>query len=281
MSASIRRFAVLTVSTVGLLAGAAGPSHAQFVDYDTFESGAIDPDRWRGFAREGTVAGPSAELVRRVEGGRLRLSLISHGDTASDAGTTIAQQGLHLKQLGVPGGAGFITGLRTTVTITGAKAQDCAANPDATAPRVQLNGTFFNDGSSTGAGDRTGDIQVYLILLKRPSGPNQISAGIQRCQNASCNVFENLAGTAFTTTWALGAPVSVRLLWQRDQGLFRFVANGEVKEMPYPAGVADAGPPVADFKQVQVLNFVENCTSDRKKGRIDALLDGVLVRRQP
>jgi hypothetical protein len=282
VNTSTRRVVGIALVALGLVAGLVGSGHAQFVVYDDFQANVIDPDTWRGFAREGTFGGPSAELLRSIEGGRLRLALTSYGDTAGDTGTAIAQHGLHIKQLGVSGGSGFITGLKTTVTVLGVQAQDCPVNSDNSGPRVQLNGTFFNDGSSTGPNDRTGDIQVYLILLKNPAtGRNTINVGIQRCTTPTCSPFENIGGAQLATTWAENAPVAVRLVWQQAEQRFRFVANGEQKDLAYPAGIAPVAPPVFDFKQVQVLNFAENCQAARTTAKIDAVFDQIEVRRQP
>jgi hypothetical protein len=283
MKIAMVRHTVTAVVAAGFLTVLAGSGHAQFVLYDDFSSGIIGPGKWSGFTGEGPFDSPTTELIRTVEGGQLHLSLVSYGANTSDTGSPSSGQGLNMRQLGVPGGTGFITGIKARVTVLDAVAQGCLANsnPQNTSPRVQLNGSFFNDGSSTGVNDRTGDIHVFLIIVKDASGANRIIAGIQRCQNASCNPIANLGGTQFATTWAVNVPVTVKLLWQKDQGMFRFVANGEVKDIFYPVGITEGGPPVLDSKQVWLLNFVENCTEGRKKGSIDALIDDVQVRRQP
>jgi hypothetical protein len=73
----------------------------------------------------------------------------------------------------------------------------------------------------------------------------------------------------------------VRIVWREAAGKFRFVANGEVRDVFYPVGITAAGPPVRDFKQLDVRNFVENCTKKRKRAVMDALFDDVQVERQP
>ena len=282
MNTRALRIVGLAFLVVGLVAALPPAGHAQFVLYDDFQNGIIDPEKWRGFIRDGTAAGPGAELIRRVEDGRLHLSLTSYGDAAANTGNAIASQGLFLKQVGQPGGSGFITGLKTTITVLAARAPDCSANPENSGPRVQINGTFFNDGSSTGPSDRTGDIQVYLILLKNPAtGGNTINVGVQRCGSPTCSPFENLAGGQFATPWSLHVPVAVKVIWQEAEQRFRFVANGETKDVPYPAGIEPAAPPAFDFKQAHLLNFVKNCTESRKKGKIEAVFDQFEVRRQP
>lgn len=145
-----------------------------------------------------------------------------------------------------------------------------------------MSGVFFNDGASTGPTDRTGDVSAYLILLKDAAGNNRIHPGVQRCGNAACTPIENIGGGQFTTTWALDTPLTVKLLWEQAEAKFRYVVNGETKEIPYPAGMTVAGPPKGnELKRIWLLNLTENCTEARKKAKMEALFDNVQVRRLP
>jgi hypothetical protein len=275
---------VLTLAVfIGLLATMTGQSHAQFVLYDNFDSGSINPQKWNGFIFDGGFAAPSAEWIRTIETGQLHLTLVSYGGTTSDTGGVFAGQGLNMKDLGVSGGTGFITGIKALVTILAAEAEACAANasPEKTDPRVQLSGRFFNDGTSTGVNDQAGDVQAFLIIVKDGFGNNRINAGLQRCTNAACSSQSGIGGSQFTTTWLPNVALAVKLVWQNANGKFRFVVNSEVQDIFYPVGLTAAGPPVRDTKQVFVLNQVENCTAGRKKAKMDALIDQVKVSRQP
>ena len=78
-----------------------------------------------------------------------------------------------MKELGVPGGTGFITGIKAQVTILAAKAQGCSTNPESspgTRARATSSGNYFNDGSSTGPSDGTGDIGGFLQLQRDNDG---------------------------------------------------------------------------------------------------------------
>ena len=61
MNATIPRFIAIGIVAIGLVAGLAGTSHAQFILYDNFDSGVIDPVKWFGFSTEGPSGAPAAE----------------------------------------------------------------------------------------------------------------------------------------------------------------------------------------------------------------------------
>ena len=108
-----------------------------------------------------------------MDNGSLHLALTSWGSAASDSGSILSRQGLNITQRGTPGGSGSITGLKARVAIVNARAQDCPSNLETSAPSrrdTQVIGAFFNDGTSTGPSDRTGDIIAVFVLEKAPGG---------------------------------------------------------------------------------------------------------------
>src|SRR5215831_6740515 len=106
------RRSVIALLAVGALVWVAEPSQAQFVLYDNFSTGVIDPAKWQGFVNEGTFAGPTEEAHRIADSGALRVRLVSWGDDATDTGSVRSGNGVNIVQLGTPGGSGFITGLK-------------------------------------------------------------------------------------------------------------------------------------------------------------------------
>src|SRR6186713_589520 len=112
MSARRKTSIAVAVVAVGLVAGLAGAARAQFVIYDDFSGGVIDPARWAGLSTEGSFDAPTAQLLRVVDNGSLDLGLTSWGSAASDSGSILSRQGLNITQLGTPGGSGSITGLK-------------------------------------------------------------------------------------------------------------------------------------------------------------------------
>jgi len=287
------RLAVLG-SMLVLSATMVDQSHAQFVNYDTFSNGFIDPNLWAGTSTEGGFGAPSAEVIRAVENGQLRLALVSWGNNTSDTGNTVSRQGLQLRQTGTLGGAGSIIAFKVKVTVTDALVQDCPANPGtegAIRARAQILGWFFNDGTSTGATDDTGNAIAGMQLTREADGSNQIQGFFQTCTNANCSTVVTHPGTAvpaFATTWSLNTPVVLKVIWDRTNGTFKFkVKNSltqavESHQISYAGIVTDAGSPSnGDFKAIRVHNNVKNCTAGRKQVAMDALFDNVAVQRQP
>jgi hypothetical protein len=276
--------ALTLVLVIVLLVGMTGQGQAQFVVYDDFSSGVIFPVKWYGSSIDGNSDGPSAEIIRRIEGGQLHLSVTSYGNNHSDSGTINNRVDLRLKDLGTAGGSGFITAIKTTVTVLAAKSQNCAANTGTGNVRAQIVGFFFNDGTGP-AGmplDRTGNIGAFINIQKQSDGAQQFVAGLFRCSDSGCGT-TTAVGTnvTFTTTWAVNEPLNVNLTWKEGTGKFVFTAKGETHDFFYPVGLVNAGPPLNDFKGLRVSNFVENCNGVYKKGIMDALFDDVQVKRQP
>jgi len=260
------------------------PAFAQaFVLYDDFSSGIIDPAKWYGSSVDGNFSGPMAEMSRRIEGGQLRLMMTNYGNTLSDSGTTTGRIDLRPKLTGVLGGPGFIVGMQANATILASRIQKCGANTSTGGARAQMLGFFFNDGTSTGPDDRTGNIIGFINMQKNaPPLDNQvITAGISRCLIASCEQSTTLASQTFDATWALNETVTLRLVWKKANGKFTFVAKGETHDIFYPGGLIDSGPPITSFNALRASNFVENCAVGYKKGVTDVVFDGFSVRRQP
>lgn len=291
---SVRR-ALITVLTAGLLAAAASPGRAQFVDYDDFSSGVIDPEKWQGTSVEGPFAGPTAKALRVVDNGALRLVLVSWGGDNSNSGFLATRERLNFRQLGTLGGPGFITGMRARVTVLDVDVQDCATNPDtgnstfnSLRARAELGGWFFNDGGG-GASNRTGNILAFLKLLRGADGLNRIEGNVTRCADAACGATTSpIPAASLSTRWSLGTPLILEVVWNQPNGKFTFTVTNpatlaaESKDAVYQGTITDAGPPtVGGFNALQVLNTVKNCSPARKRVATDALFDNVQVRRQP
>ncbi len=294
MKATVARGIIMLLAAAGLVAASPARGHAQFVLYDDFSSGAIDPERWANTSVEGNFSQPTTEFVRIVENGKLHLSLVSWGGTASDTGSIGSRQGLNIRQLGTLGGSGFITGLSAQVTVLNAEAGDCTGNPETAAPalaRAQILGFFFNDGSGSST-STIGNILPFLQLQEDKNGIRSIVAFLVRCNVDNCSSASLIALTGnpvpFTTTWSPNTPVNLKMIWDSVNGNFKFKVTNlatlatETKNIVYQGSVTNAGPPTFfDSKQVRVQNTAENCTASRKRTLMDALFDKVKVQRLP
>jgi hypothetical protein len=287
-----RVFAPLLMA--GLLAVPAATAHAQFVTYDDFSSGAIDPAKWLGLSVEGPIAGPTGTARRVVENGSLRLALTSWGGDSSDSGFVSTRERLSIKQVGTLGGSGFITGMRSRVTVQNVDVQDCATNSDpgnstfnSLRARAEIIGWFFNDGSGS-SNDRTGNILATVKLYRGAEG-NRISADVTRCSDAGCGTTTPaVPGVTFSTQWSLNTPLVIQLVWSQGAGKFTFTVTNpatlatESRDVVYQGTVTNAGPPtVGGFNALSAGNSVKNCSSARKRVLMDALFDDVQLQRQP
>jgi hypothetical protein len=277
------RLALVLVVIVGLLAAMTASGQAQFVLYDDFAGPRIDPERWYGGANEGNSNNPAAERIRVIDNGQLHFALTSYGNLLSNSGFSSSGNFLNIAQLGTPGGTGSITGMQARVTMLDAKYKSCPANTAFKSVWAIMGGFFFNDGSSTGASDQTGNVNANIFVQLHPNGgERKISYNAYRCLTVNCSSVENFpgGGASFTTGWDFDVPVTLKLVWQPANKRFRFNVNGaEVKDLGYT--LSDTAGPVNDNKFIGVSNFVHNCTAGRKRGEVEAVFDQVKVNRQP
>jgi len=278
--------------TVMIVAMLASPCHAQFSLYDNFLDGFIDPAKWQGISTEGSIIRPAAEVLRTAEEGSFHAKLVAWGDDASNSGSFVTRQGLNITQLGTYGTSGYINGLKAKVTVVGTDVQDCPTNPEASAPalgQAQLIAAFFNDGTSPAAGDTTGDILGIIELRKNRNGTNTVFASVNRIPVDGSPGSNPIAvpgnPVTFNTTWSIDSPLVLQMQWNQVGGKIKFVVTGaqttETVNITYTGTVAEAGPPISDFKSVRLRNTAENCLGDRKRTMMDALFDNINVKRVP
>jgi hypothetical protein len=253
-----------------------GVSSGQLLLYDDFEQRRIDPEKWHGGEISVGASAPNAESSRRIAGGQLRLRLTSYGEITSDVGSP-ADFGVLRLRINNPGP---VTAIQADVTVTRAVAEGCPANPLDSRVRAQLSGVFFNDGSSSGPGDQTGDIRVSIEKRRDSFGADTIRALVTRCIDPECDNTENLRARTFDTVWSLGVPDTLGLEWDPNNDRFIFSANPgtpneETEVLAY--NVSDDNPPINDFKQLRLVNSIANCTATRTRGSMTALFDNVML----
>jgi hypothetical protein len=262
---------------VGILLVLPGVSRAQLVLFDDFNLPTINPDKWHGGeGAGGSALAPNGETSRGIVDGQLQLQLTSYGETNSDIGFP-PNGGNQRLRINNPGA---VTAMQANVTVTSATVEGCPANPDRTRVRAQLHGVFFNDGSSTGAGDQTGDVRAIIEKRRASPAANTIRAIVNRCIDPGCDNNETLASFVFVTGWTLGVGDTLELGWEPDNDQFLFAVNPgtageETVALAYT--VSDANPPVFDFKHLRVQNNVANCTEARKSASVTALFDDVML----
>jgi hypothetical protein len=260
---------------VGILSVA--DAWAQLVLYDSFVGNTIDPSKWSGGEAAGTAPAPTTETIRKIVGGKLQLQQTFYGNTSSDVGAPTG--GTQRLRITDPSGVGAI---QAKVAVQKAEAPTCATNAGAVRSRTQLFGAFFNDGSSTGAGDQTGDIESFIEMRLDNSGNRRIRGQINRCDDATCSVRTTLLSVNFVTTWTKGAAKTLRIQWDPANDQFIYTVNPgtakqEVQTLSYNGIVTDADPAGADRKEIRLNNDPVNCTAGRIKVVTQATFDNVML----
>ena len=265
---------LVIVIALAVLASAA-VSEAQLVLYDDFSSRIIDPAKWLGTDASGGLANPTTEITRRIELGKLRLRLNQYGLTNSNSGTSGGQVRLAFANP-VP-----ITTIQASLIVLSGEALFCPTNAGVSVrSRAQIVGSFFNDGSSTVAGDRTGDVLGTIQLVADPTLGDIIQAVISRCPDASCSSATTLSAQTFIMGWVPYLPLTLTLTWDAAHDQFVYTLKpvlGRAETITLPYTQADALPPVVNFKQLQVNNSATNCNGSRKHAFMDVLFDKVMV----
>jgi hypothetical protein len=271
---------------IGLLAACAaiffvllpGMGQAQLVLYDNFNSALINPAKWFGSQSQPGAAAPMTETSRKIVEGQLLLQVTDYGDNTSDTGR--APTGTQSLRVNDPS---TVTAMQARVTVQGAVAQACSTNTGTTGQaRAGIFGDFFNDGSSTGSGDETGDVRASFLLTQQSDGTKIILASVTRCTDAGCDNFTTIDSNTFTKKWAVGAAQTLKIEWDPANDQFFFTLNPGTAGQEGPvslsyAGFSDADPPGNDRKQLQVQSLPLNCTATRTKASIAARFDNVML----
>jgi hypothetical protein len=268
------RFSLVCLLAISSLL-VASPGEAQLVLYDDFSVNKINPAKWFGGETNRGPMAPNTEILRKVALGQAQLLLTSFGRTDTDTGTA----GFAENRLNIPNPAAVVE-MQATVTAKAATAQGCAANSTATRARARIIGGFFNDGTSPGPGNRTGDIIAGIQKVRDSILGIRIEAFISRCTAADCVTSTTLASHAFTATWTSGVPDVLRMEWDQAASQFHFALNPETgaqETVSLSYAVSDANPPVVDFRNISILHTVASCTAGQRKASLTGLFDNVMV----
>jgi len=263
-----------TILLCGFIALTSRVSHAQLVvDYDNFDGQVmIDGNKWFGNEQSG-----GTDIIRRVQNGELVLAFGAWGNTDSDEGQANLRNRLRFNEDSVD-----LSSVTTVVfdgTIDALVMQDCPGNPLRANAELRWIREFFNDGSSTGPDDLTGNIGAVMRMIRFPDGTNSIETSIYRCTNADCSEDVDLHGASYATEWSLGEKQVLAVRWEPENDLFRFVLNpflpGQELIVGSYSGFSDSDPPVGQFMYIGNRVRAPNCTTGRKQAAILSRVDNV------
>jgi hypothetical protein len=264
-----------------LLLGFAGVSQAQLVLYDDFKGKVIDPAKWTGSEGSFGPSAPNTDATRSSVGGQLQMSTTTWGRTDSDTGA-IGPEG---SRLNITDPAP-ITTFQADVTVKSVNVVGCNNNTTFSFSLAQVEGGYFNDGTSSGSGDRTGDIIAVIQKTQDSVFDSRIEAVIIRCTNTTCSGQTNLTFHFFGTTWKEGKTDTLRLQWDQGNHQFMFTVNpdgqhAETVALAYndPFFISDSNPPVVAFRQLSIGNKPASCMppAPRTMAAMTALFDNVMV----
>jgi len=267
---------VVLAALVGALAlGHPAVSDAQLVLYDDFSSPLINPDKWYGTNQTGGAGNPTTEAEQILRSGQLEMTLSQYGLSNSDSGSTTGL--VHLRVINpIP-----ITTMQASVTVLSGEADACPTNASGAAfsARAEVMGNFFNDGSSTGANDLTGDVIARVGLAVDAAAGNVIQAAISRCSNSACSSSSSVGFQNFTGTWTVNRPQTLTLTWDHANHQFVFSAKpsgGSVETHSIPYTLSDSAPSGGPTKTLRIFNSAANCNGSQKHAFMDALFDTVM-----
>ena len=259
-----------------VLLGFAGASQAQLVLYDDFNVKPINPAKWFGTEGSRGSFSPDTEEARKIANGQLEMDLTMYGRTDSDTGVAgNASQNLNHTNPSV------VTTIQADVTVKSVAVVACASNPSPTRARAGMDGGFFNDGTSPGAGNRIGDIFAGIQKVRDTSLGDRTELFIARCTDSGCSSNTTLTSTLFTAVWATGVADTERLQWDKPNKQFIYTLNPggpsqETRTLSYT--VSDTNAAVLNFKTLYVSNSAANCLSGpRTSASLKVLYDNVMV----
>ena len=231
--------------------------------YDNFVGKFINPSKWNS---QYQCDPGSAECVREIVNGRLRLRIRAYGATSTSVGNQFGVSELYLTASGA-------TDIATAAVIGSTSAQGCLTNSGEGAHgQALLFGAFFNGGGGTAADD----VQAFLQLDRYSTDtPGVVPVG----------GFLFYQGQFFGNVQVgqvnVGERVIVELVWDRPN--HRFIARlirpsfNTIAEQSMPYTIPDTVPAVAPFKALSARAFAPNCGGTQTFADMELFVDNVSI----
>lgn len=246
--------------------------------YDAFNGDRINPDLWIGTG----VNEFTLDVMRAVESGDLRLANRSYGDRTVTGGRVNRNVRLRFSNSNA---VHTVAGL---FRVNSLELVGCSVGTGtSTQAEIRIDGYFFNDGTSSGPGDETGDVWIQIRLDRNtsstlPAGQMRVTANVFHCQDPVCETGPDLLfDTTSLGTVNIGETVFLAVIWDADNDRFIFFRNGFAPLSYTYTGdvVTDANPPGSTFgKTLTNRARVENCIPDPgPMGHMDAVIGQVWV----
>jgi hypothetical protein len=146
------------------------------------------------------------------------------------------------------------------LTVIPCNANNVGATTQAGPTHISL--ARFNDGSSTGPGDRTGDIEGVIAARRNGSsmdaeGVLRVDGSIVRSTTANGN-FNSTLGSVTLGMVNTGHAFTVVMVWDKPNKQFLFSLNGGIPQaVAYSA--SDSAEAILPFAQIFQRHTVANC----------------------
>jgi len=223
--------------------------------YEDWSSPFIRSDRWI------VVTGRAHEARREVLDRHLLMRYRLEGSTLSNTGLTAADQYIRAAN------PSAIRMIDADFQVQRYTVVGCEENPLGTRVRpVQISLPGFNDGTSPGSGDMTGDHFMRIMVNREaftvdPPRMLTVSAFLFRCINATCS---NAISSIFNLDMGkvmVGAPFSLRVIREGREEHHRFRVgfnNNPDVILEYDPNL-NQGPMVVPFADIRMQSVDANC----------------------
>jgi hypothetical protein len=280
MSGRLRIGVVIGLVMASLpLAPGVGQSQQEALSvYENWSGARIRGDRWRG----GEVSN-GQEVLRELRsagsfGNYLAMSLRREGETDINTGTRTSSTFLNIAN---PASVAQIEALMGVLDVL---AEKCPTNPTQSEARLVIAMTAFNDGSSSGAGDRKGDYNALVQAVRRSNSSDQagilrVEGRVTRCRNAACGAEDDIVAPKDLGVIAVGAAFTMRLIWDAPNNQFLAGVNNASVALPYTA--SDTQPAVQRSVGIEIRTSTANCVAGATEADLEAGIGPVSTSGSP
>ncbi len=238
---------------VGSVAGDFDNVYVNGVLYDNF-----DGPPYSG-PRLSSAKWADLELVREIQGGHL-VSKVAVAEPAGNVGRSRL----------FPVNQNAVASMQADVRVTEFQSNSGWV-------RAQLTGSFYNDGSSTGANDSTGEVEAYMQIASDTGGQLYTRFYAARCTDSQCNT-STVLNNFFDSFGAVNLGETHTLFLRWDGSVFTYGMDGTIRTFDPKPYAAVNKPPVEHYKQPIYTRAQFNTGSTPVY--IAAIFDNVLVNEQ-
>lgn len=242
--------------------------------YEDWSSNGIRPDRWRGGL---PFAGHDSGL-----GSRRFVTLASRLVMQVDQATPPSGEGrAGMNRLEFANPAA-VTALEAQLIVQRAKVQaGCPTGPELDIRPSEAEAGIvlspFNDGSSSGPGDRIGDYLAVVTARNSTEAGRSVFAFWERCDDADCTMFSEPRGSRVVLgSFTAGSELRIRVAWDPAHDQFLVGLNAEA-DAPLPYVADDSHAAAGLLSGIWVRAGSADCQEGTNTGSIRARFRRILT----